>query len=183
MGRATGRGCYNDAYITQFIQPDTMIPAGQGVIGFDRYAYSNNTPIVFSDPSGHFINLALALGGAVVGAAIGTIVAAAPQMIKNIQAGQPLTTNIDPVEVAKSAAVGAVSGAVGGLTCCIATAAMRAGGLGAAINSGIVSGVASGQAARATENVLNGQAIKSGLGNPAGMVQDALLGGVTAAAG
>jgi hypothetical protein len=32
-----------------------MIPAGQGVIGFDRYAYSNNNPVRFNDPTGHLI--------------------------------------------------------------------------------------------------------------------------------
>jgi len=34
-----------DSYITQFTQPDTDVPESQGVIGFDRYAYSNNNPL------------------------------------------------------------------------------------------------------------------------------------------
>jgi RHS repeat-associated protein len=59
--RAEGTGLYDfkarfyDASLGRFIQPDTMIPAGQGVIGFDRYAYSNNNPVRFNDPTGHLI--------------------------------------------------------------------------------------------------------------------------------
>ncbi len=50
--------------------------ASQGVQAWDRYAYSNNSPIVHSDPSGHCIDgvttiFCIAIGvGAVVGSAV-----------------------------------------------------------------------------------------------------------------
>ena len=37
----------------RFVQADTMIPQGQGVQGWDRYAYVNNNPVKYADPSGH----------------------------------------------------------------------------------------------------------------------------------
>ena len=39
-------------YLNQFTQPDTITPAG--VQGYDRYAYTLNNPIRYTDPSGHF---------------------------------------------------------------------------------------------------------------------------------
>ncbi len=40
-----------DPYITHFAQADTIVPGG--VQGLDRYAYVNNNPIRYTDPSGH----------------------------------------------------------------------------------------------------------------------------------
>jgi RHS repeat-associated protein len=37
----------------RFIQADTIIPQQQGVQGWDRYAYVNNNPIRYTDPSGN----------------------------------------------------------------------------------------------------------------------------------
>ncbi len=37
-----------------FLPLDTYVPESQGVQAWDRYAYSNNNPIRYSDPSGHF---------------------------------------------------------------------------------------------------------------------------------
>jgi hypothetical protein len=34
------------------VQADTVVP--NGVQGYDRYAYANNSPAVYGDPSGHF---------------------------------------------------------------------------------------------------------------------------------
>jgi RHS repeat-associated protein len=43
-----------DPYITQFSQPDSIVPlASQGTQAFDRYAYVNNDPIRYNDPFGH----------------------------------------------------------------------------------------------------------------------------------
>ncbi len=65
----TYTGQYSDSYINlywygsrwydpvlgRWIQPDTIIPLGQGVQAFDRYAYVNNSPVVYNDPSGHWM--------------------------------------------------------------------------------------------------------------------------------
>ena len=40
-----------DSSLSRFVQADTVMPGG--VQGLDRYAYANNSPIVYTDPSGH----------------------------------------------------------------------------------------------------------------------------------
>jgi RHS repeat-associated protein len=42
-----------DVSLGRFAQADTIIP--QGVQGLDRYAYANNNPVIYTDPSGHQI--------------------------------------------------------------------------------------------------------------------------------
>ena len=43
-----------DAAIGHFAQADSIVPVStQGVQAYDRYAYSNNNPVRYSDPSGH----------------------------------------------------------------------------------------------------------------------------------
>ena len=42
---------YYDSSLGRFASPDTIVPGG--VQGLDRYAYVNNSPINFVDPSGH----------------------------------------------------------------------------------------------------------------------------------
>jgi RHS repeat-associated protein len=43
-----------DHYLNRWIQPDNIIPeATQGVQAWDRYAYTNNNPTTYTDPSGH----------------------------------------------------------------------------------------------------------------------------------
>jgi RHS repeat-associated protein len=45
-----------DTSLSRFTSPDTIIPeASQGVQAWDRYAYTNNNPIKYNDPSGHSI--------------------------------------------------------------------------------------------------------------------------------
>ncbi|HPH98579.1 MAG TPA: RHS repeat-associated core domain-containing protein [Anaerolineaceae bacterium] len=47
---------YYSSVLGRFISPDTIIPvASQGNGAFDRYAYVNNNPIKYSDPSGHAV--------------------------------------------------------------------------------------------------------------------------------
>ena len=42
-----------DPSLGRFTQPDTMIPQGQGVQTWDRYAYVSNNPLRYTDPTGH----------------------------------------------------------------------------------------------------------------------------------
>jgi RHS repeat-associated protein len=45
-----------DGSLGRFTSPDTMIPSTQGVQAWDRYAYANNNPVRYNDPSGHMVD-------------------------------------------------------------------------------------------------------------------------------
>ena len=159
-----------------------MIPDLSKPQSWNRFSYVYNNPILHNDPTGHCPMCVTAAIGGILGAAIGAASVALPQMIKNAQAGQPLTTNIDPAEVGKAAAAGAVAGVIGGLTFGIGTAVMGS-GLGATMVAGAVSGALAGQASRATNNVLSGRNVGTGLFNPKDMAVDAVVGGAMAGVG
>ncbi len=42
-----------DSSLGRFAQADTIIPPTQGVQAWDRYAYGNNNPVQYIDPTGH----------------------------------------------------------------------------------------------------------------------------------
>jgi hypothetical protein len=42
-----------DVSLGRFAQADSIIPQNQGVQAWDRYAYTNNNPVRYVDPSGH----------------------------------------------------------------------------------------------------------------------------------
>ena len=42
-----------DPMLGRFMQADTLVPSHQGTQGFDRYAYVNNNPMRYTDPTGH----------------------------------------------------------------------------------------------------------------------------------
>jgi RHS repeat-associated protein len=44
---------FYDPQLGRFVAPDTIIPQQQGTQAFDRYAYANNSPTKYTDPSGH----------------------------------------------------------------------------------------------------------------------------------
>jgi RHS repeat-associated protein len=53
MGLMDFRARFYDPYITRWTQPDTILPALGNPQSFNRYSYVNNSPIGYSDPTGH----------------------------------------------------------------------------------------------------------------------------------
>ena len=44
---------YYDPALGRFVQSDTIVPGAGSIQSYDRYAYVNNNPIRYTDPSGH----------------------------------------------------------------------------------------------------------------------------------
>ena len=104
-----------DDQLGRWIQPDQIVPeATQGVQAWDRYAYSNNSPVVHNDPTGHCIDgvstiICVMAAGAAIGGVISTVAYAA-------------TAKVTGNEVTLSGLVGAFAGgAVAGAVSVIAT--------------------------------------------------------------
>jgi RHS repeat-associated protein len=55
FGLAYFNARWYDSSIGRFAQSDTDVPESQAVQAFDRYAYANNNPLKYTDPSGHEI--------------------------------------------------------------------------------------------------------------------------------
>ena len=45
-----------DPALARFVQADTMVPDPGKSHSFDRYAYANNNPVLYNDPSGHDVD-------------------------------------------------------------------------------------------------------------------------------
>lgn len=68
---------YYDPEIGRFIQPDSIVPDPADSQAYNRYSYVRNSPLVYTDPSGHFWQIVgiIALFAA-TGAALGAMEAA-----------------------------------------------------------------------------------------------------------
>jgi hypothetical protein len=51
-----------DVSLGRFTQADTIIPPNQGVQAWDRYAYTSNNPVLYTDPSGHGVDCGIGTG-------------------------------------------------------------------------------------------------------------------------
>ena len=91
---------YYDATICRFINADSYSSTGQGIIGYNMFAYCGNNPVSRNDEDGEFWNI---IGGAIVGALVGV----ASQAISNLIDGNPIGDGL-----AKAAVTGAVGGAL-----------------------------------------------------------------------
>ena len=58
---------YYDPAVCRFVNADGYASTGQGVLGYNMFAYCNNSPIIASDPDGEWLNVVV---GMVVGAAV-----------------------------------------------------------------------------------------------------------------
>jgi RHS repeat-associated protein len=166
-----------DPQLGRFVQPDSAIATTTDPASYDRYAYVNNNPINKNDPTGYCPWCVMIVGGALVGA----LISYGTQVAGNIAANGwsvGALTNVNGAAIA----AGAVSGAVGA-TVGLVGAALAGVGLVATVLTGAAAGIASGQAARATTNVLTGQDIGTGLGNPEDMLVEGTIGAATAGVG
>jgi len=69
---------YYDPTIGRFLNADAFASTGQGLLGNNMFAYCNNNPVMYSDPSGEILIEALIFIGAavLVGAGTGAFIAA-----------------------------------------------------------------------------------------------------------
>jgi RHS repeat-associated protein len=93
-----------DSQLGRFVQADTIIPEqSQGVQAWDRYAYTNNNPVKYVDPSGHCPTC-------LIGAAIGAIAGAAIYAGTTWASGREWNNG----DFVASVAVGTIGGALVG---------------------------------------------------------------------
>ncbi len=57
-GSSQGYGRYYDPALARFVQPDILIPNPGDPQQLNRYAYANNNPLKYRDPSGHWFETA-----------------------------------------------------------------------------------------------------------------------------
>lgn len=131
---------FYDVSTGRFTQPDTIIPQSQGTQAYDRYAYTNNNPVRYNDPTGHCVDgITTLLCAAAFGALIGGAVNAYFQYRD--------TGSINLNEVAGAAVAGAVSAVV--LT------ALAPASLAGAFLAGGAANVIGNQAGALVEGALN----------------------------
>ena len=140
---------YYDPAICRFINADSYASTGQGLVGYNAFAYCGNSPINKVDSSGAFweIIVGAAVGGMIAGALIGTI----SHLVSCGMSGSDVTVS----DVLKAAASGAVTGAIG------AVAGVLGGGYAAA-GAGLVGVITGTITAKNTEGPL-GKKIVTGL--------------------
>jgi len=177
LGLYDYRARFYEPALGRFLQPDPLVPEPGNPQALNRYAYVNNNPLRYNDPTGH-CPWCIAIG---VGALIGAGVTYGFQVAANISQNGLTVQAFTDVNWAVVGG-GAVAGAVGVATFGLGTAVMGT-SLGATVAAGAISGAVSGQAARATENVLSGQELTAGLGNPLDIAADAVVGGALAGVG
>ena len=88
---------YYDANICRFINADTFVSTGQGLLGYNMFAYCNNNPITYVDRTGNFpwFAIIVIVVSAVVGGVIGSKVA--ENVEEERQTQQSKITEDDPL--------------------------------------------------------------------------------------
>jgi len=167
---------YYSSELRQFTQPDTIQPDIYDPQQLNKYSYARNNPLKYTDPTGHWLHIAV---GALIGAAIGAVASVVVSVVKK-----------EPVKlgnVLKSAAVGAVAGAVGAATFGLAYAGAGAVGIGtgtaAYATAGAVGAVSAGRAAQFTSNAINHRPLGADMLEPVPIIRDAVIGAATAGIG
>ena len=87
---------YYDPIVGRFINADSFASTGQGVLGYNMYAYCGNNPIMNCDPNGNsWARIGQALfGAAMVAAAVAAVVVAAPVVAAAVAAATITSTAV-----------------------------------------------------------------------------------------
>jgi len=116
---------YYDPQLSRFIQPDSIIPSSDDSQALNRYSYCYNNPLIFTDPSGHFVVAAATAIASYIAAHATTIIASAV-----INAGIAAAQGGN---VWKAAVAGAIAGGFGAMGI---MEGMAGGALGALVTGG-----------------------------------------------
>jgi len=156
--------------VGRFLSADTIVPGAGNPQAWNRYSYTVNNPLKYTDPSGHCFILC-----AVVGFFVGVAAYTADAVINQ--------TGWDLGGAVGSGAIGAVGGATFGAG--LAVGGTIAGAIGATSGTAAsvagattvaASSVAAGQVTRAVVNVASGEDPGKGLFQLGDMVKDAVIG-------
>ena len=82
---------YYDPTVGRFLSPDTILGANGGLQGYNLFAYCNNNPVMFVDPSGNF---ATAVQNAIIQAARDALQATSSNPQMSLAAGSVLVTGL-----------------------------------------------------------------------------------------
>ncbi|WNY25857.1 RHS repeat-associated core domain-containing protein [Methanolapillus millepedarum] len=171
-----GARYYNPTTFT-FTQADSMIPNVYNPQALNRYAYSYNNPVTYTDPDGHTPLLVTAAAGAIAGGLIAGGMSAAIQYAT--------TGEVNWKQVGGAALGGAVAGGIFGLTLGVGSGLMAAAGA-TAFETSFVMGVTStgaslisGMAGRAAESYyVAGEIDKEYVFDSKCMIEDLAFGAV-----
>ncbi len=168
----------------RFIQPDTIIPNPSSPQGWNRFSYTLNNPLKYTDSTGHCVDglttiVCLGILSAVAGGLIG-----AGSYIINVS--QSENKEIDIGELALAAGVGAASGVAITVGIMTANPMLVAGGTGAALSGTayIADNVITGQEFDSTDFMIaTGMGAISGIALPwAGIPINPITAGIAGAA-
>lgn len=185
------RARYYDAANGRFLTKDTYLGETNDPLSRNLYTYTQNNPVNYVDPSGHFLLTAIA-----VGAGIGALFGAGSNAYKQYKQNGNSFNNFSWGSLAKDTFIGGTVGAVGGafggmafagMATTFGTAAVSGGvtlTLGQTIGVSAFSSIAGGMASRYANAGLNNafygtnrNPLKEAL-NPSSMLLDGVVGGI-----
>lgn len=172
---------FYDAAVGRFISTDKVEFDASDTFAFNRYAYANDNPYKFTDPTGNCVQCAAVAFGTVVGGLVGATVEVVKQVGTNLSNGQSLgssLSNINGTKVAIEAAKGAITG-LGASLGAVGAEAVGAGKIATYVAEAAGAGPLSISASAATNYVTTGSVgdPTSNFAEGAGAAIGAMLGG------